>query len=313
MPVMSNPPNSAIVITAADADHFDLALDMMDSVRANSTADPVKLGVLDVGLTESQRESLAAKNVAVARAQWDFGGEPPPGMPTGSLAMMSRPFLPRYFPAFDVLVYLDSDTWVQLPGAVGNLVAGALKSDLAVVPELHPTYAHLYNSQHPNRVSHRDCYHALYGESLSAPADNVLLNSGVFAARRDSRVWTDWAASLELAVAGVRDVVLDGKPLFSVWGPVIHFIEQNALNHAFYQKGFTIHPLSSLHNFICTLSRPIFDPDIRKLVEPSLPYAPIQIVHLTVAGKQATQVADRQGRLHERGLRWSSWREIVMD
>jgi len=137
--------HATLLVTTADESHFDLALEMMDSVRRFSELAPMKLGMLDAGLTPGQRELLLAKGVVVASAQWEFGGDPPPGMRRGLLAMLSRPFLPKYFPDFDVLVYLDSDTWVQMASGITDLVAAAYRADIAAVPELHPCYGHLYD------------------------------------------------------------------------------------------------------------------------------------------------------------------------
>lgn len=301
-----------MVVTSADAGHFDLAMELIESVRRFPSFTSIQLGILDVGLSESQCELLASRNVTIAQPKWEFSGEAPPQMPRGCLAMLSRPFLPQYFPTADVFVSLDSDTWLQLESGITDLAAGAMRSDIAVVPEMHPSYAHLYNPQHGNRMEHRVTFAAVYGKNLPFPADNIVLNAGVFAARSDSPLWNVWSQSLGEAISRVRDVVLsNGKPLFSAWHPVHHFIEQNALNHAFYVKGLRLYPMSALYNFICTLSQPLFDTDAKKLVEPSPPFAPIKIVHLTGAGRRTTQVLDRNGGVHKRGLRFSDWREIV--
>ncbi|MGA2231982.1 MAG: hypothetical protein ABSH22_13880 [Tepidisphaeraceae bacterium] len=307
-----DPLPSVMAVTSADADHFDLALELILSLRRFSSLGSIKLGMLDVGLTDGQRELLLAREVTIAQPRWEFDGEPPPQMPRGCLAMLSRPFLPRYFPAANVFVSLDSDTWVQMESGITDLAAGAMRSDIAVVPEMHPSYAHLYKPQHANRKEHRSTFAAVYGQDLPFPADNIVLNAGVFAARSDSPLWNVWSQSLAAALSRVRDGVLSsGKPLFSVWHPIHHFIEQNALNHAFYAKGLRLYPMSALYNFICTLSQPLFDADIKKLVEPTAPFAPIRIIHLTGAGKRTTQVFDRDRHSYARGLRYSDWQEMI--
>jgi len=304
--------HSAIIVTTADAEHFDLAWEMIESVRQHACLDPIKIGMLDVGLTDAQRSFLLAKNVVVARAEWKFDSDPPPGMPRRYLAMFARPFLPDFFTGFDPLVYLDSDTWIQIPSGVNDLIAAAAKVDVAAIPEMHPSYMHLYDPRHAVRLSHRSTFAGTYGQGIPNPADNVVLNSGVLAARRESRLWKAWVLSLAEALARVRDVVSpNGKPLFATSHPIPHFIEQNALNHACYQRGLSLHPMSALYNFICTLSEPLFDPEINKLVEPTPPNAPIKIIHLTGAGRKARIVGDRNGGVLQRGMRWRDWRETL--
>ncbi len=300
------------MVTSADAGHFELANELMDSVRSHPGLAPIKLGMLDCGLTDAQRELLIAKDVLIVRARWEFEEGFPPEMPTAWLALWSRPFLPRYFRDFDVIVYLDSDTWVQMADGIVDLVNGAERADIAVVPEMHPSYQHLYFPQHPARKLHRHAFAQVYGQQIPAPIDGVVLNSGIFAARLDSRLWAAWAASLAEGLEMVRNALLpDGSPFFSAWHPINHLIEQNALNHVFSQRGLKLHTMSALYNFICGLSKPLFDADSRKLVEPSAPYAPIRVIHLSPDGKRATTVLDRHGHTHRHGLRWSDWREIV--
>jgi hypothetical protein len=177
---------------------------------------------------------------------------------------------------------------------------------------MHPSFSHLYDPHHGLRDHHRNAYTAAYGKDGPIPADNVVLNVGVFAARGDSRVWPAWADSLRQGFARVREIKAPGgQSIFEAGHPGLFFIEQNALNHAFYRTAFKLMPMSALYNFVCSLAQPMWDPDTGKLVEPCLPYTPIQIVHLTDGGKKAKWVLDRYGRRQERGLRWSDWRGLV--
>lgn len=305
---------SVILVTSADAAHFDFAREMIESVRRFPSLAPIVIGMLDVGLTDEQRGWLKMHQVRIATAQWELEGPPPANMPRGFLAMLSRPFLPKYFPGFDVLVYLDSDTWVQQGGAITDLASAAMVADIAIAPEIHPSFSHLYDPRHGLREHHRNAYAAAFGQDGPMPADNAVLNVGVFAARRDSRVWPVWGDSLAKGLERVRQIPMpEGQSIFVAGHPALFFIEQNALNHAFYQKTFKLMPMSPLYNFICSLAQPMWDPDSRKLVEPSLPYTPIQIVHLSDAGKKARSVMDRYGKTHERGLRWPDWRGMIKD
>lgn len=110
-----------IVVTAANDTYFSYAADLAASVRQED--DSIPFGILDVGLTPEQRSLLEDKGVQVSEAQWEYGGERQ--CSRTFLAMLSRPFLPKYFPGYDVIVYIDADAWVQSPAAVDELAQEA--------------------------------------------------------------------------------------------------------------------------------------------------------------------------------------------
>jgi hypothetical protein len=297
-------PRDPLVVTIADAGYYQLARELIGSVRQHQPEAAV--GLLDVGLTAEQRKALAADGVEVVAAKWNFPGSQPKELPRQFLAMLSRPFLPQYFPKAKTIVYLDADCWVQHPDAVAELAAAAGKADVAVVPEIHPAFGHLYNPGHWARDMHLKAYASVYGRSTPSPAEAVVINSGVLAAKTSSPMWKAWQETLAAAVAARRNPIALGQPCpLASADKANHFIEQNALYNAFQRGMFRIFPMSALYNWVCTLAAPMLDPATGLLVEPTPPHAPIRVVHLTGQGKEAAQVSGLDGQRYDRSWRWS--------
>jgi hypothetical protein len=293
-----------ILVSIADAGYYPLLCDLIGSVRVQTWPLNVRIGVVDVGLTQAQISELNAFDIAVVPARWNFAGEMPTGLPIATMAMLSKPFLRDYFPGHEFYVYLDADTWIQGRETVTDLVQAAYDVDIAAAPELHCAYPHLYSIDNGVKNLYRDAFKKVYGDAAS-PADTAVFNGGVFAARHDSSLWLVWRSVLAEAVK-IRGVPgpVGGPSILAEPTMSNYFIEQNALNVAIYRAGIKVRCLSPLYNWICTLALPFYDPLQAVFVEPSPPYAPIRIVHLTGVGRDVTQVPDRYGLSHEVGLVW---------
>jgi len=289
-----------IVVTGANEGYFALASDLLDSLRQSPTEIP--FGVLDVGLAPAQRDSLQARGAVVASAKWDLGG--PARCPQGALAMFSRPFLPNYFPDFETLVYLDADSWVQMPEAMAELAQESTKADVAVVPDLHVAFPHLYSPTSSLRTYLRATYETVAGKPDTL-IDRVTLNSGVFAAHRESIFWRSWQYVLTTKTEErLRKVGDDPDYQLSLARPEEFFLEANSFNYAFHTGLYGIRPVASTYNWVCEFAMPLYDPSSGRLTEPVAPYEPIRVVHLCQAGRKAEFLFDRQGKRHPVSPRW---------
>lgn len=298
------------VVTIADSGYFDLACDLLDSFRRGDNSIP--FGVLDVGLSTAQVEKLRQNNVIVVLADWEFGGEIPAGLKRSYLAMLSRPFLPKYFPGFDTIVYLDADTWVQMPSAISDLMEATKGVDAVLVPELHVAFPHLYSPNSSLRNMHRATYIAGYGCEPLPPADGAVLNSGMVAARRDSALWAAWQDVLAKQVETRKHPTGPGMvPALTQRTAESHFLEQNAMNYAFYTNQFSARLVSPVYNWVCFLGMPFYDPQTEMVTEPVAPFTPIRIVHLTDLGRATTYLEDRNGRRFKKGLRWGDFKRAA--
>ena len=107
-----------IAITGGDAAYFDLMRDCIGSLRATPEGRALALGVLDCGLTEEQRAWCRAQGATLVVPQWDFDFPGRDKLKDGYKALTARPFLPRYFPGFDLYLWIDADCWVQQGDAI---------------------------------------------------------------------------------------------------------------------------------------------------------------------------------------------------
>jgi hypothetical protein len=268
---------SVILIGGADAAFYERLAGMLASVREHASPSTLALGVLDLGLSGEQRRELAALGASLANPGWDF---PVPGhlRQHGYLrAMTARPHLPRYFPGFDLYVWLDADAWVQQPHAISTVVSAAYAHGCVLVPELDRAYANTF-AEHPISDHHLATYVRLFGsDNAWKLSRRPILNSGVFAARADSPVWGAWAEACKLTM-GDR---------------FVHLSEQAALTVAIYGNAVPVHYLPSRYNWICSLALPLWDDERRRLVDPCMPHDVLEIVHATggAGGRQSIRTS----------------------
>ena len=90
------------IVTAADAKYFPWLGDLIASIREHEPS-RTPICVIDGGLTDAQRAQLRDQVAAVVDPGWDipFVSE----FPTWFKAMVARPFLPKHFPDYDVLLW----------------------------------------------------------------------------------------------------------------------------------------------------------------------------------------------------------------
>jgi hypothetical protein len=259
-----------VIVTGADAAYFELLSECIRSIRACEAGREVALRVLDCGLDASHRAWLEEQGAGLVLPSWDFDSALVRGLPPYMKAMTARPFLPRYFPGFDTIVWIDADAWVQDWSAVDLLVQASADGALAAVPEIDRAFRHYRHAWSEFSAVIGGAYRKAYGDAV---ADELtrwpMINAGVFALGRQSSAWSLWARALE-----------DGLRRSSA------LIDQLALNVAVYQRGLRHHPLPAWCNWPAHHATPAWDPGRKLFVEPYLPHAPIGILHLTVWTKQ---------------------------
>ncbi len=113
----------AIAITGGDAGYFDLmkdciALAARDGGRPRAGARHPRLR-LDGGAARWCR----AQGATLVVPQWDFDFPGRDKLKDGYKALTARPFLPRYFPGFDLYLWIDGDCWVQQGDAIALFLA----------------------------------------------------------------------------------------------------------------------------------------------------------------------------------------------
>lgn len=270
-----------LVVSAANEAFMPLLRGLVASLLQWDDRPFSDLAVLDVGLEAQSRAWITSRGALLAVPGWDLPVDAQLRDQQPHLrAFTARVFLPRYFPGYDVYLWIDADAWVQERIALDWYFAIAARGAMAVVPHVDRSYNHsaVLMDWRTRRVS------AYYGEGVALQsATQRYVNAGVFALHADATHWQAWATCFEQGLAASA-----GKLV----------CDQTALNQALWTEKLPVHPLPALFNWLCHLCTPAFDQSTGKFCEPYAPSASICVMHLTaqtknllvpVPGKSGTQ------------------------
>jgi len=283
-----------IAITGGDAAYFHLLRECVASLRATPEGQAMALGILDCGLTEEQRVWLATQGAIFVTPDWDFDFPARAKLKDGYKALTARPFLPRYFPGFDLYLWIDADCWVQQGDALALFQRAARTGALAVAPEIHRSMRHYRHAWKEFSTVNGAAYEAAFGkETAERLIRYPLINAGVFALPAGAPHWQGWADLLGDALQRSADMT-----------------DQIALNVLVYDHGFPCEPLPSRCNWPVHHATPAWDAERGLFVEPAMPYEPLGILHLTIHTKRLETLDVRElggahaGEVRPRSLRW---------
>jgi predicted O-methyltransferase YrrM len=280
-----------IIITAADANYFELVRGTILSVREKPEGENVAIGFFDLGCTPEQLQWLKTQVNFIQKPDWDFDFPGKNEAPHYLKGLLARPFLRRYFPNFDIYLWIDADAWVQDWQAVKLLVKGAAKRGLAVVPELDRGYYLAYGKLPWYwQFVYRD-YQAAFGEEVAQQLHSYpTINAGIFALQKDAPHWETWAEYLEQGLQ--RHVSL--------------MTDQIALNRLVYGTEMfdKTEMLPARCNWSCNFGLPVWDKHQACFVEPYLPQEAIGILHITGHKHDLVKLATTDGNQIEISLRY---------
>lgn len=293
--ITASPKIRRVLVSAADEPYGALLSNLVDSIdtRRPRAEDKFETSVvvLDCGMNENQRRALADRDVRLVVPSWDYGGSfPGPWFK----AMTARPHLPKWVPGHDLYIWIDADAWIQDWASIEMLSEAALERGFAAVPECDRAYPELIGPA-PDALTgpvmewRYACIREMFGRAAADRlAGYATINSGVFAARRESPVWARWVTEMGHALSQGR------RNRF--------FADQTSLNFVLLQMpGFARLPASC--NWMCNRRLPMLMGDI--LVEPEYPYSALGIVHTTGKTKhRCWQLARREGGVAYRTLHY---------
>ena len=267
-----------IIVTGTDRGFVALTQDMYASLRRLKFKHAFDLGLIDLGLSTEEKAGFQAHGVNVQPVQSDIAypmRDVWEGQKPSIRVLTARPFLRRYFPGYDVYVWIDADVWAQTPEAIDTMISEAARSPaLCIAAELDRCYGAYFTSievwQHFARW-----YEACYGKDVAATMTfKPMLNAGVFAMNKASPIWDAWA---ELYINFLQTVTTGINP-------ANFMADQLALNILLYMKGMPCVVLPASYNWLAFLhAMPKFDEVSGVYVEPFPPHRPISQFHL--AGK----------------------------
>jgi len=280
-----------IIITAADANYFELVRGTILSVREKPEGENVAIGFFDLGCTPQQLQWLKTQVNIIQKPDWDFDFPGQNEAPHYLKGLLARPFLRRYFPNYDIYLWIDADAWVQDWQAVELLIKGAAKRGLAVVPELDRGYYLAYGKLPWYwQFVYRD-YQAAFGEEVAQQLHSYpTINAGIFALQKDAPHWEIWAEYLEQGLQ--RHVSL--------------MSDQIALNRLVYGTEMLdkTEMLPARCNWSCNFGLPVWDKHQACFVEPYLPQEAIGILHITGHKHDLVKLATTDGNQIEISLRY---------
>ncbi len=253
-----------LIVTAANEVYLPLLQGLVLSLQQWSTPPYSALACFDIGLTPSSRDWVSTYAQHVITPEWDLAvaddvREQQPHL----RALTVRPFLPDYFPGYDIYLWLDPDTWVQEREALDWIRHAAGSGALVAAPEVDRAY------RQSARIHEwrRNRLQRLFGEEASQRLGwEPYFNAGVFALRGDAPHWSRWAKHFQVGLAATGGLLC---------------CDQTALNHMLWVENLPVHALPASCNWLCHLALPCFDNERQKFCEPLVPGRPLGILHLT--------------------------------
>ena len=259
-----------IIVSGSDEKLAYLLMGLLDSLGQWNEPLSDAIGILDLGLSESTLSKIRNRVTEIKVPDWDF--EVSDALRKSSpyvRAKLARPFLPKYFPGYDLYLWLDADTWVQEKYAINWYFMGASDGRIAICPSADRSFTYsqqtlLWRKKHLFNYFGQDALD-LYINVLMLNTDYAYYNDGAFCLRADAPHWKSWAHYFNQAVSANPNTVSD----------------QAVLNYAIWKDGLAVHPLPSLCNWACHLALPLYNEKNNKLCEPHIPYNPIGLIEST--------------------------------
>ena len=250
-------PLRVLIVSGANDNFFPLLKCLILSLQTHKEEGKFSFAILDFGLSEEQVKWLKAYTDMIVVPRWDVSVPDKLKGLRRYMGFTAKMFLRKYFPGFDVYIWIDADVWVQEWTGLDLYIEGASRSYVAATPHVDRSY---FLSTEKFLIRH-GIFKRIFGETLA----NTLLqysyiNAGIFAVRADAPHWDTFATVLETAV----------KRLGHVRGA-----NQAALNAAIYLHNLPVQLLPAICNWQCSLALPIWDENRKLFCEPFLPYQPI--------------------------------------
>jgi len=270
-----------LIVSSSDTNYFPLLQDMLrslapqlDDARTRSIAP--EFAFLDVGLAAEDIRWLSAYSDRIVAPRPHFGIDGSAHKPS-QLAFLVRPFLPEYFPGYDVYLWIDSDVWLQSPDCVVQMVQGAARTGMAIAHERERAYrfqAWLFAWTAKHFLLG---YGALRGAWLLARPH---LNAGIFAIAGNAPHWDAWARRYRDAIARTGNLTPH---------------DQFALNQAIHQDRLETAIVAPNANWICARGQPMWSDEAEAFCEPYPPYRVISAMHLAGPAKTTSYRIRRTG------------------
>ncbi len=277
----------SLIVSAADEAFFPFLRDLLLSMAATRSGEAPALGILDLGLIAPQRRWLGRFTDKIVEPDWDLTVPDKAKSVPAFRGLTARPFLPKYFPGFDLYLWLDADIWLQDWSGLALYLAGAMEGQAAATPQVDRAYLHGASLL---RWRVDGMTKAFGRKAATILMQYPHINLGAFAIRREAPHWAAFAQSYQEAIERSGEVFR---------------ADQVAFNHAVYLRRLPIQLLPARCNWLCHLRAPIWDEAAGVFCEPYLPYPRISMLHLSADSKDGTmEIRTRSGGTKTMTLRY---------
>ncbi len=259
-------------VSGGDKNYYPLLLEWIASIHRFPESEGMDIAILNAGMTKDQVDHLRQAGHIVKDAQW------PCPLPKWKIrgreflkACVARPFIPDYFPGYDIYFWMDSDTWVQDWAAIELFLQGAETRKICVTAQVDRGYPRAtrvkWLGHWPWKV--RSFYFSnarkafRFDVAKELHTRHVLL-AGAFALHKDATHWTRWQTL-------VKQTLKRGR---------IFTAEQLSLGVLCHLEGYEKEILPAYAHWLCEF-KPLWNTAERAFVEPYLPHQRIGILHLS--------------------------------
>lgn len=261
-------PLRTLIVTAANENFAVLLRGLVGSLQQWEVPPYTALACFDLGLAPATRDWIGRHAAHVVEPGWDLPvAEELRPMQSHLRALTVRPFLPRYFPGYDVYLWIDADAWVQDRAAIATYAFAAADGAIAIASHAHPAYQH--SAGILNWRVQRDLAYFGIDPGTAVPWDQYW-NAGVFALAAEASHWDSWAQHFALGLAAA-----DGRLC----------CDQTALNQAIRAERLPVAALHARYNWLCHLGLPTFNEIRNCFCDPLDQQSGLGILHLTANTK----------------------------
>ena len=262
-----------VIVSLADANYFDLLLELVESVKSFKESSEVAICILDAGLTKEQLEILSKKVDEIKKAEWDIDVPAYKVMGKEWLkSQVSRAFLPNYFPNYNKYLWIDCDAWVQDWSSIDLYFKACENGKLGITQTMGPGYKIMSKVKwifgKIALIKSQNFKHAIKSKIGLNEARKLAfaphINIGVFSLEKNSLCWNNWQKNLTKTLSSGQ-----------VFGS-----EGLAINMSVYIDEIDTEFLPLNCNWIASNLLPKYDSNQKTFVEPYLPNNKIGIMHL---------------------------------
>ena len=257
-----------LFVTAADESYVPLLRGLVLSLQQWQPSPYTAFAFFDLGLSAQSRNWIGRYAAHVVEPGWDLPvSDHTRTHESHARALTVRPFLPDYFPGYDIYQWIDPDCWVQERYALDWYGIAAARGALAITPQVH----HAYRHSQASFAWRAQRMHAYFGpQAVQRLSWASYVNAGVFALPADAPHWNAWRREF---AAGLK--ATEGRLC----------CDQTALNHVLWADNLPVATLPALCNWLCHLAVPHYDAVRQRFCEPATPGQALGILHLAAGTK----------------------------